>query len=407
VVINKIDQHPLQLDRRGLQSKYPNIKGFVNTSCATGEGIDRLKALISRQIRQLEHVDDLLPESWLTIKDKLKQMEADYLSYNEYQRLCREQGIHETQEQRVLIQLLHDLGIVLNFQDDPRLQSTNVLNSEWLTHGVYKILNARILADNNGILERHQLASILDSVRYPPDKQLFIVDMMRKFELCYELEGPPNQKFLIPDLLPKQQPDLSSWNREASLAFQYHYDVLPSSIMSRFIARMQRYVLPNKTWHSGVVLNNEETNNQALLIADIDDKKISVWVTGTEATRRTFLTIIRDHFDDIHANIPKIKVKQVVSLPNQPDVTIDYEDLRQLQKRGVRRYYLPKADGEIEVKWLLDKIEPPRRRKEKDGRVADVYILTLYLKYFLYYFMIITSSQILIVFVGFIFGVLS
>jgi hypothetical protein len=37
-------------------------------------------------------------------------------------------------------------------------------------------------------------------------KRLFIVDMMKKFELCYDLKF--DKTFLVPDLLPKDQPDL-------------------------------------------------------------------------------------------------------------------------------------------------------------------------------------------------------
>ena len=37
---------------------------------------------------------------------------------------------------RPLVRFLHDLGIVVNFQDDPRLEDTNVLKPEWVTNGV-------------------------------------------------------------------------------------------------------------------------------------------------------------------------------------------------------------------------------------------------------------------------------
>jgi hypothetical protein len=37
-------------------------------------------------------------------------------------------------------------------------------------------------------------------------KRLFIADMMKKFELCYDLVS--DKTFLVPDLLPKDQPDL-------------------------------------------------------------------------------------------------------------------------------------------------------------------------------------------------------
>ena len=35
VVLNKIDQHPFDLNYRGLQAKYPQIRGFVKTDCRT------------------------------------------------------------------------------------------------------------------------------------------------------------------------------------------------------------------------------------------------------------------------------------------------------------------------------------------------------------------------------------
>ena len=54
---------------------------------------------------------------------------------------------------------------------------------------------------------------------YPSGKRLFIVDMMRKFELCYDIE--PEKTFLIPDLLPKDEPFIGNWDN--ALQFQYHY----------------------------------------------------------------------------------------------------------------------------------------------------------------------------------------
>ena len=367
VVINQIDQHPLKLNERGLQYNYPSIKGFVKTSCVTGEGIDQLKELISREVDQLDHVSDFLPGPWFAIKTQLEQMDADYLPYHEYQRLCDKQAVDDEQSQSTLIEFLHDLGIVLCFYNDPRLQLMTILNPEWLTNGVYKILNAKILADSDGVLQRSQLNHILDLVRYPLDKHLFIIDVMRKFELCYDFEGLVDQQFLIPDLLPKQQPDFT-WNKAGNLAFQYHYDMLPSSIISRFIVRMKRHVLPQKAWRSGVVLNHKKLDNRALVIANDEQKKIRVWIEGQELNRRTFLSIIRDHFEHIHETIPKIKAEEVVPLLEQPDVTIPYKDLCLLEKRGRHTYYLPKLDAEIDVKRLLDGIEPER---ERDGQASS------------------------------------
>ena len=50
LVGNKIDQHPLDIDRTGLQKKYSNIVGVLETSAATGAGIEELKAAITEQL---------------------------------------------------------------------------------------------------------------------------------------------------------------------------------------------------------------------------------------------------------------------------------------------------------------------------------------------------------------------
>ena len=339
VVVNKIDEHILDLDQRGLLAKYPSIVGFSKVSCKTNIGIDELKEMIKTEASKLEHLTTEWLANEFTIKTQLEESDADYILYEQYVSMCKDVGIQGERQQRDLIKYLHDLGIVLNYQDDPRLEETNILNPEWVTNGVYKIINSELLAKNNGILEKDMLSEILDHNRYPREKHMFIIDMMRKFELCFSYEGQRDQRFLIPDLLPKERPSIK-WDESIGLAFQYHYDVLPASVISRFIVRMNEYVEIDKAWRSGVVLKDE--NNQALVRADFVERKVFIWVIGNKSTQRSFLGIVRFHFKNIHNSIAKI--------------TIDYSDLLQLEKRSKLKYYYPKADIEIDVSQLLDGI---------------------------------------------------
>jgi small GTP-binding protein len=59
IIGNKTDQHPLNLDRRNLVRKYPNIVEIIETSAATGAGIENLKFVIAQQASNLAHVHDL------------------------------------------------------------------------------------------------------------------------------------------------------------------------------------------------------------------------------------------------------------------------------------------------------------------------------------------------------------
>ena len=362
IVGNKIDQQGLDLDRRGLLAKYSNIKTFVEVSCLTGTGIDELKVAITREVSSLEHIHDELLANWFTVKERLEQMKEDYILFKDYLHLCQEENIQDDVSQNTLIDFLHDLGLVLHYHDDPRMEETSILNPTWVTNGVYTILNSHVLFQNKGTLERKWLSQILDPQKYPRDKHMFIMDIMRKFELCFDFMDFPDQRFLVPDLLTKEEPDTGEWND--ALAFQFHYNVLPNSIISRFIVRTQQYINKNTLWRTGAVLKNYE-GNRALVKADLEDKKIFIWVDGPKRSRRRFLEVLRSNFHSIHKTIPGIVVKEKVPLPWHPEITVDFKHLLRLEVKGIE-YWIPEGLEEtVNVKRLLDGIESEQARRER------------------------------------------
>ena len=369
IVGNKVDQHPLDIDRRGLRSKYPNIKEFIETSCKDGSGINELRSLIAKEIDVLDHVHDLFPQRWFEIKNQLAQMEEDYISYDKYEQMCQSEGVTKEINKTTLIRFLHDLGIVLNFRDDPRLEETNVLNPEWITNGVYRILNDNLLmTKHKGILELNMLSHILDRTKYPRNKYLFIVDIMREFELCFPLGGS-SDRFLIPDLLSKEEPATGEWDE--TLAFQYHYNILPNSIISRFIVRMHHYADKKTWWRTGIVIKHRE--NRALIKSDREDKKMFIWISGAPSTRRELLAMIRSQFDWIHGDIKGIIAEEKVPLPDRPDVVMDFQYLRDMETAGEETFFAPKLKTRLNVKELLDGVEPEvnRRRKQDNDEIPQ------------------------------------
>jgi internalin A len=357
IVGNKIDQHPLDLGQGELKKKYPAIKDIVPVSCQTGEGLERLQSVITKQIAGLEHIYDVLPESWFKVKTRLEQIEKDYIPYSEYESLCQEENIGNATSQTTLIELLHRLGIILNFCDDRHLGEMGVLNPEWVTNGVYKILNDnRLMTQCQGIMDDTELKRILNDPRYPQNKQSFIVEMMQKFELCFPLE---DRRFLIPDLLPKEERATGDW--EDILAFQYHYNVLPSSIISRFIVRMHHHSDQKTWWRSGIVLKNQ--GNRALIKSDREDRKIFISISGSLSTRRELLAMIRSQFDAIHQTIKGLVAKEKVAIPGYPNHVVDYQTLVEYERQGLR--IIPDGLQEsFDPRQLLDGIEPAADRRK-------------------------------------------
>lgn len=372
IVGNKIDQHPLDIDRTGLQKKYPNIVGILETSAATGTGIEELKAAIADQVNNLPHVRDLLPETWFTVKTKLEELgrQSNFITHDKYLDLCAENEVSDETSQRTLIGFLHDLGVVLHFQDDPRLEALGILNPQWVTNGVYKILNSHALFQNKGVLTTSMLDEILNLPEYPRGKRLFIVDMMKKFELCYDIE--PDKTFLVPDLLPKDQPDL---NFNGVPAFEYAYPVLPSSVITRFIVRMNQKIDDGFVWRTGVVLKIGE--NKALVKADIEDRKITIAIDGLEHTRRDALLAVCTHLDEIHDSIKGLNPEKLIPVPGAVNAKpLSYNYLLMLEAKGVE--VLPVPDGnsliDVNIRKVLSGVPNEIRPKESAGSVTNYYI---------------------------------
>ncbi len=358
ILINKTDEHRLDINKRGLKAKYPSLKTFFDISCKTGKGIPEFIKNLKYQLDNLEHVHDPFPSDWFKVKEALEDMSQDFIGYDEYVQMCQQKKVQDELSQHTLIDFLHDLGIVLNFREDklrPQLCETNILNPEWVTEGVYKLLNSFELNQNKGILKVDQLGTLLDAKRYPKDRQALIIEIMEKFELCFEIKGSKRQQFLIPELLQKDELDIN-WDYDNSLAFQYHYDVLPSSILSRFIVRMQELISKKTYWHSGVVL--VQNDNKALVKSDTEDKKMFIWINGKPETRREFLTLIRKEFEYLHQSIPKINPTEQV--PYKTEI-ISYEDLLISEEMGKNTFFIPKLREETPISQLLDGIEKIKR----------------------------------------------
>ncbi len=367
IVTNQIKQLQLDLNRRGLQEKFPFIRDFIQTDCEADLGLDILRRAIERETDRLDHLRDPFPASWFTVKQRLAHLKENYITYDQYQHLCTDHAVTEKVGQDTLVKFLHDLGIVVNFHDDPRLADTHVLNPEWVTNGIYKILNAESLAKKkNGELHLKVLSSLLEQKTYPQHMHRFLLDLMGKFELCYEFYGS-NGEYLVPELLGKEEPALPQFAGTDALRFDYHYNILPEGLVPRFIVRSRVLNKDLPRWRTGAQLAFE--GNQALVKADVQDRKVSIAVIGNPTGRRRLLSVIRSDFEDIHRSIARLQAQEKVPVPQYPGVVVDYETLRVLEEEQEGEFPLV-VNGKLvklNVAELLNGIEEtPARRREAE-----------------------------------------
>jgi internalin A len=219
--------------------------------------------------------------------------------------------------------------------------------------------------EQKGILSLSSLGDILKQLeRYPENKRLFLMGLMEKFELCFKFGDHNPARYLISDLLPPDEPDVDIYET-APLHFQYHYDILPSSIISRFIGRNHTMIHRMMLWRSGVVLTQDQC--KALVRADGEDNFIAIKVQGNRGS--ALLATIRADFKKIHNTIPHLAVREYLVIreckdgkPTGRELPVDYNYLCRLDQNGIVECILPKLEGKYNPRDILEGIESRKRR---------------------------------------------
>ena len=218
-------------------------------------------------------------------------------------------------------------------------------------------------------------------MRYPAVRHPYLTELIQEFQLGFPLPDTKPKKFLLPGLLPKDEPENTSLEGD-TLEFQYHYRILPESILSRFIVLTHEDIHAQTYWRSGVMLHyteGDEIYNIARVRADPEDKKIFISISGKEATRRAFLALLRKNFNKIHSSFANPDVTEWVPVPDHSDhPPLDYQELLGLERMGDRELSIGKLGIRLNIRKLLDGFEDfvtrqQRRREElgKEGLIMD------------------------------------
>lgn len=388
VVLNKNDENPsFDVNRKFLTKKYNNIQGYYKVSCLTEEGIPALRQDLMDILWNLELRNTAFPRGWFKVKKYLEAMPDDYISYSNYQSICKDNHVPNARSQKVLLELLNDLGVVLNYEK-LRLYDTQVLNPLWLTNAVYRIINSPILAQTNGKFNINDLDTIINDPRYqkenpehwtnifkfwkpeqkmsrfPEEKFLFIVAMMKQFELLFQID---EFHYLIPGLLSEEENIYQFQPSDSTLVFVFEYmDFLPTSIIPRLMVKLNKYIYNNQVWKTGMVLEEKLLfNSIANIVLDKENRKINIEIKGKR--NRDFLTVIRETLKEINSSYQGLDVTEWIPLPelyNDEQLLVDYLELLGYEAAGQLQYFSGKLRKPFPVEALLNGIEKPEARKE-------------------------------------------
>ena len=330
VVANQIDVNP-GFGFAGefeLQKEFPQIKAFIKASCKTEQRLSDIKNTLNEWLPKAELFHTEIDIRWMRIKEKLQQItkEKHFLDEQSFINICNEYELTDKRQQANAINFLHDLGLVLHFEE-VRLAEYYVLDPYWITYGVYQILTSKRAGEQLGHVSVNDLEYIINEeedktqsyqpsdyqkIDYSNAQRLFLFDILCKFKLCYEIEKSNPTTFILPDLLSTKEPLahtqlIRDGENKINLVYQYSY--LPKSILVNAMVDLHQQI--DERWRTGFTMSNQDA--QALVT--VYDQQLSIQITGEGQQKRELMAVIRYAIDSANR-----------VLTEQPDLLIPLPD---------------------------------------------------------------------------------
>jgi Leucine-rich repeat (LRR) protein len=371
------------IDEPGIKGRFPNVKDVFRGNLEQLDAADQLAEAIRYHVQQLPHVGEAVPAQWLAIRSDLEERKQrePFLSRKEYFQIYKDHLEWDETKALQLSQYLHDLGVFLHYQEDPLLARTVILQNEWATDAVFKVLDDEPTKARSGFFTRHDCQRIWAASTYA-DMHPELLALMERFELCYKLPDQQSDTWLMPQLLSPSPPEaLMNWGQPNDLVLTYAYDFLPKGLINRLMVRMHRFVRqPELSWASGAYFEH----GQNALLAQISaaaGQEIELRCRGPEC--KALLSVIASDLDALNGSFEGLREKVRKLVPClcsrcKPSTTPErYEEARLLKRKQDGRFKIECQESyeDVSVLELLDGLKlatlPPWAMDAGDGPPTD------------------------------------
>ncbi|HRD81297.1 MAG TPA: COR domain-containing protein [Saprospiraceae bacterium] len=361
------------------KKRFPNLlKEVFSVNLGTQRGMEELRHHIHLLAQALPHTRYEFPKNWAAVRRELESRRSEhFISLQEYLRICRENQLPERDSALILSSVLHKIGVCLHYQKSELLRQFVILNNEWATGAVYKILEDRVVAETKrGFFDWDDLRRIWHEDSYC-DMQPQLLELMQQFKMAYPL--PNGREYVAPPLLSPAPPESWEWPAGESLAMYVEYEFMPKLLMTQFIVSRYMDIAEGRTqvWRNGVALRWPAALAEVVKSKSQGRDAFLIRVQGKGG--KGLLTAIRNTLRDLHDEYRGIRPHEIIPCPcsgcrsgKNRQHYFDYENLQNRLEKGRRVVECDKSLEELNLLELLgalfvfDSLEvgrPPRMRE--------------------------------------------
>lgn len=390
--------HRYAMDTGRILRDYPNV--FIHAYAA--KGVDRggfraLTALIEEKAEALDSCSMELPEDWAAVLEELREKGKQkpvpgekykgYIDKSEYLKICGQHGLGGEKNESIrswLLEWFNDLGVCFSYHRDQQtrreLDAYKVLEPRWLTGAIYYLINQKESIGDNGHVDHYTIRNllkyadpeelreggdrgyILPDVRYQPEECGYILQVMRKFGLSFEIEGKAQE--FIPALCSGETPDglrPAAWNDCVSYEFRYRF--LPDSVVQRLMVRLRKNWQFTKLWRRG--FRYDDPHNGLITVADAgggrDSLRLDVYSNKENRGWDVMLSLI-SRITAINAELNLKPEEYIIVRGDRGEIAAPADMILQAKQKGVRSLHLYSRENglvERDVNEILGRTYSP------------------------------------------------
>ncbi|MEL6538447.1 MAG: COR domain-containing protein, partial [Bacteroidota bacterium] len=349
ILVNLRDPHRIELPENNIKELYPNVEFCQVNLKSGGRSLASFREELLRTIQQDPTWKKTIGKKSFAVKKALEKTFAgegensgkEFISLDEFRSIAVSHGV-ESDHVLPLRDQLHWLGVGLHYPNLRLSDTPLVLNPEWISDGVYKIINWTHQARKHDIrIEELEVVFSKEKIRFPKEKYRFFFRLMHEYQLGFQQNK--NGSLVIPHLLPEDQPNsLPVMPLEEALMIRYcAITPLPPNTISRFIVQHHGQILRKawkpQVWRYGVVLEDEQ--GTLALVRELNEREITISVLGPTQTQ--FLSELRNTLNDIFTSFKSEKPRLEYYVELKGDVGLLGEEKYQLwlEEGTIQRYY--------------------------------------------------------------------
>ncbi|WP_284616388.1 COR domain-containing protein [Aquabacterium humicola] len=353
------------IDIAGIRGRFPNVADIYSGNLEHTDSVSHLRKAIQYYVQRLPHVGSEVPAMWIAVRQAIEAeaSKRPFMTLEEYFALYASYLEFDRSRALYLSRYLHDLGVFLHFQDDLLLRKTVILQNQWATDAVFRILDDEAIKKAFGRFALQDCERVWSDARYD-DMHAELIGLMGKFELCYPLRDSDPECWLAPQLLTPSLPsELADWADPTDLVVRFRYTFLPRGLVNRLMVRQHRFARRLEwSWAHGAFFEHGST--QALVQETRRGSEIELRARGPESKELLSVLVgdletINETFHGLRDRVEKLVpcICSVCRVTTDPQM-YSFPELVERKRRSKGTIECRREPYEdVSVRELLDGIE--------------------------------------------------